>query len=207
MECRPTADSTAPEHTANELSTVGAVGRINRHLGVVRASTDGQALVAKPGRPEVASSMPKLDRKVLHHPVVVTQSEKRASDVQLRIADMITSFAGSMNFVYVHVAVFAIWILVFEKSPWPTLTLIVSLESIFLSTFVMIGQNRQGAFEQAQADHDYGDVNSILIENTELTRAIHQLTEALHEHFILRHPEENAAPLSPATEPITPDGD
>jgi hypothetical protein len=76
-----------------------------------------------------------------------------------------------------------------------------------LSTFVMNGQNRQGAFQQAQADQDYGDVNSILIENTELTRAIHQLTEALHEHLILRHPEENAAPLSPATEPITPDGD
>jgi uncharacterized membrane protein len=150
--------------------------------------------------------MPKLDRKILHHPVVVTQFEKRTSDVQLRLADTITSFTGSMNFVYLHVALFGIWMVVFEKSPWPTLTLIVSLESIFLSTFVMISQNRQGAFQQAQADHDYGDVNSILIENTELTRAIHQLTEALHEHFILRHPDENV-PLSPATEPITPDGE
>jgi uncharacterized membrane protein len=150
--------------------------------------------------------MPKLDRKILHHPVVVTQFEKRTSDVQLRLADMITSFAGSMNFVYLHVALFAIWMLVLEKSPWPTLTLIVSLESIFLSTFVMNGQNRQGVFQRAKADHDYGDVNRILIENTELTRAIHQLTEALHEHLVLRHPEENV-PLSPATEPVTPDGD
>ena len=56
-----------------------------------------------------------------------------------------------MNFVYLHAAVFALWMLVFEKSPWPTLTLIVSLEAIFLSTFVMIGQNRQAAFQQAKA--------------------------------------------------------
>ncbi len=47
-----------------------------------------------------------------------------------------------MNCVYLHIALFAIWMLFIEKSPWPTLTLIVSLEAIFLSTFVMIGQNR-----------------------------------------------------------------
>jgi uncharacterized membrane protein len=73
--------------------------------------------------------------------------------------------------------------LVFEKSPWPTLTLIVSLEAIFLSTFVMIGQNRQAAFQQAKADHDYGDVNQLLVENTDLTRAIHHLTEEVHQHL------------------------
>ena len=55
-----------------------------------------------------------------------------------------------MNFVYLHVALFATWMLFIEKSPWPTLTLIVSLEAIFLSTFVMIGQNRQAAFQQAR---------------------------------------------------------
>ena len=127
--------------------------------------------------------MPTLDPSVLHHPVVVTQFQKRAADVQLRIADQITAFAGSMNFVYLHVILFATWMLVFEKSPWPTLTLIVSLEAIFLSTFVMIGQNRQAAFQQAKADHDYGDVNRLLVENTELTRAIHQLTEEVHHHL------------------------
>jgi uncharacterized membrane protein len=73
---------------------------------------------------------------------------------------------------------------VFEKSPWPTLTLIVSLEAIFLSTFVMIAQNRQAAFQQAKADHDYGDINTLLVENTNLTRTIHQLTEELHKHAL-----------------------
>jgi uncharacterized membrane protein len=95
--------------------------------------------------------MAKLDTNVLHHPVVVAQFNKRAADVQLRIADRITAFAGSMAFVYLHAAIFVTWMLVFEKSPWPTLTLIVSLEAIFLSTFVMIGQNRQASFQQATA--------------------------------------------------------
>src|SRR5207344_3677277 len=111
--------------------------------------------------------MPKLDPHVAHHPAVVTQFNKRAADVQLRIADKITSFAGSMNFVYLHVALFATWMILLEKSPWPTLTLIVSLEAIFLSTFVMIGQNRQAAFKQAKADHDYASEEAMLKENTQ----------------------------------------
>src|SRR6185437_16154868 len=90
-----------------------------------------------------------------HSPVVLDEQAQRAQDIQLRIADWITGFAGSMNFVYLHIALFTIWMLFIEKSPWPTLTLIVSLEAIFLSTFVMIGQNRQAAFQQAKADHDY----------------------------------------------------
>src|SRR5882757_5831686 len=115
--------------------------------------------------------MPKLDPDVLHHPAVIEELNKRAADTQLRIADKITAFAGSMNFVYLHVVLFAVWLLVFENSPWPTLTLIVSLEAIFLSTFVMIGQNRQAAFQQSKADRDYGDVSKLLVENTNITRA------------------------------------
>jgi len=128
--------------------------------------------------------MPKLDPNVVHHPAVVAQFEKRTSDAQLRIADKITAFAGSMNFVYLHIALFALWMLVFETSPWPTLTLIVSLEAIFLSTFVMIGQNRQAAFQQAKSDRDYQDVDSLLVENTNLTRLINQMTEELHHHLL-----------------------
>ena len=78
-----------------------------------------------------------------------------------------------MNFVYLHAVIFAVWMLAAEKSPWPTLTLVVSLEAIFLSTFVMIGQNRQAAFQQAKADHDFNEQELELKTNTELTRAIH----------------------------------
>jgi uncharacterized membrane protein len=128
--------------------------------------------------------MPKLDPNVLHHPAVVEQFEKRAADAQLRVADKITAFAGSMNFVYLHILLFALWMIVFERSPWPTLTLIVSLEAIFLSTFVMIGQNRQASFQQLKSDRDYQDVNTLLTENTNLTRAINQMTAELHHHLL-----------------------
>src|SRR3954453_10013999 len=80
------------------------------------------------------------------HPAYQQVAERRAARVQLRVADAITKFAGSMWFVYLHIAAFAAWMLLAESSPWPTLTLVVSLEAIFLSTFVMIGQNRQAAY-------------------------------------------------------------
>jgi uncharacterized membrane protein len=129
-------------------------------------------------------ALPKIDPNLPHSPVVLTQFEKRASDFQLRVADSITAFAGSMRFVYIHVVLFAVWMLVFERSPWPTLTLIVSLEAIFLSTFVMIGQNRQAVFQQAKADHDYLQEEAMLKENTDLTRLIHELTLQVHEKLL-----------------------
>jgi uncharacterized membrane protein len=68
--------------------------------------------------------------------------------------------------------------------PWPTLTLVVSLEAIFLSTFVMIGQNRQAAFQQAKADHDYNSQELELKTNTQLTREIHVLTAELYRRYV-----------------------
>lgn len=111
----------------------------------------------------------------VEHPVVERMRQHRATDLQLRLADAITRFAGSMAFVYLHVAVFAGWMLVAEGNPWPTLTLVVSLEAIFLSTFVMIGQNRAAAFQQAKADHDFVEQEGELKANTLLTREIRQL--------------------------------
>jgi len=119
-----------------------------------------------------------------HHPVVASHAARRAADVQLRIADAITSFAGSMPFVYIHALVFAVWMIFIEKNPWPKLTLIVSLEAIFLSTFVMIGQNQQASFQQAKADHDFVAQEKELQSNTELTRLIHQLTKDIHQHVV-----------------------
>jgi uncharacterized membrane protein len=122
--------------------------------------------------------------KSRHHPVVAAKQAQRAADLQLRIADWITAFAGSMPFVYLHVALFAMWMLLFESKPWPMLTLLVSLEAIFLSTFVMIGQNRQSDFQQAKADHDFNEQELELKTNTELTREIHTLTTELHNRLL-----------------------
>ena len=71
-----------------------------------------------------------------------------------------------------------------EADPWPKLTLVVSLEAIFLSTFVMIGQNRQASFQQAKADHDFLEQEQELKTNTELTRAIHTLATEIHRRVM-----------------------
>jgi uncharacterized membrane protein len=132
----------------------------------------------------------------LHHPAVLEEARRRSEKLQLRLADRITAFAGSMNFVWIHAALFGVWMLFLEKSPWPTLTLVVSLEAIFLSTFVMIGQNRQAAFQQARADHDFETQDLELKTNTELTRQIHVLTVELHRRFInpASEPDDSASP-------------
>jgi uncharacterized membrane protein len=138
-------------------------------------STDTQSSPADaPARPAADAT----------HPAYRRVAENRASQVQLRLADAITKFAGSMMFVYLHVAAFAVWMLFAESSPWPTLTLVVSLEAIFLSTFVMIGQNRQAAYQQAKADHDFVEQELELKTNTDITRAIHTLTTELHRRLI-----------------------
>jgi uncharacterized membrane protein len=132
-----------------------------------------------------------------HHPAVLEEARLRRQKIQLRLADRITAFAGSMNFVWIHAALFAVWMLVLEPNPWPTLTLVVSLEAIFLSTFVMIGQNRQAAFQQAKADHDFEAQELELKTNTEITRQIHALTEELHRRFI-QTASGHADPASPS---------
>ncbi|MBV9722198.1 MAG: DUF1003 domain-containing protein [Mycobacterium sp.] len=119
-----------------------------------------------------------------HHPAVLDEALRRSERYQLRLADRITAFAGSMHFVWIHVGIFGVWMWLIEKSPWPNLTLVVSLEAIFLSTFVMIGQNRQAAFQQAKADHDFELEELELKTNTELTRQIHILTTELHRRVI-----------------------
>jgi uncharacterized membrane protein len=128
-----------------------------------------------PARPPMAGTT---------HPAYQQVSESRASKAQLRVADAITKFAGSMLFVYIHVAAFGVWMVFVESSPWPTLTLVVSLEAIFLSTFVMIGQNRQSAYQQAKADHDFVEQELELKTNTDITRAIHTLTTELHRRLV-----------------------
>jgi uncharacterized membrane protein len=135
-------------------------------------------------RPQVTA----LQAPPQQHPVVAALSLRRTADIQLRIADRITAFAGSMTFVYLHAVAFAVWMVFVETNPWPKLTLVVSLEAIFLSTFVMIGQNRQAAFQQAKADHDFVEQELELKTNTEITRTIHTLTSELHRRLITDAP-------------------
>jgi uncharacterized membrane protein len=118
------------------------------------------------------------------NPVLVEHAKERAESAQNRLADRITDFAGSMRFVYLHVLWFGLWIgLGAEKYPYGLLTMIVSLEAIFLSTFVMISQNRADAKRQIISDQQWTTVKEEDQQNQELlhlSNQILELTKAIH---------------------------
>jgi uncharacterized membrane protein len=120
------------------------------------------------------------------NPALLKHSEERAEDVQNRVSDKITAFAGSMTFVYLHVLWFGLWIgLGVEKYPFGLLTMIVSLEAIFLSTFVMISQNRADAKRQVIADQQWKTVQTEDQQNQELldlSKQILQLTKEVRSY-------------------------
>jgi uncharacterized membrane protein len=118
------------------------------------------------------------------NPALAEHAKQRAESVQNRIADQITAFAGSMWFVYIHIVWFSCWIgFRVEKYPYGLLTMIVSLEAIFLSTFVMISQNRADAKRQVIADQQWQTVKEEDKQNQELlnlSNQILELTKAIH---------------------------
>ena len=117
------------------------------------------------------------------NPALVEHSRKRAESLQNRIADRITAFAGSMRFVYLHILWFGAWIgFRVEHYPFGLLTMIVSLEAIFLSTFVMISQNRADERRQMLADDEWKIVQVEEGQNEQLihlSRQILDLTTAI----------------------------
>jgi uncharacterized membrane protein len=118
------------------------------------------------------------------NPALVEHARQRAESAQNRVADRITTFAGSMAFVYISIIWFACWIgFRVEKYPYGLLTMIVSLEAIFLSTFVMISQNRADAKRQVVADLEWQMVQEEDRQNEqilELSQQILELTKAVH---------------------------
>ena len=117
------------------------------------------------------------------HPALMEHAQQRAENVQNRIADRITKYAGSMHFVYLHIVLFVVWMTLIEEKPWPTLTLIVSLEAIFLSTFVMISQNRADQKRQVLAGQEWQSVQLEEQQNEQLldlSKQILELTDEIH---------------------------
>jgi uncharacterized membrane protein len=123
------------------------------------------------------------------HPDLARYAEERARSIQNRIADAITGFAGSMWFVYLHAVIFGYWLITaghpFVDDPFPfgLLTMIVSLEAIFLSTFVMISQNRADDRRQVIADHQWELTQTEWKENDEilvLSRQVLELSKQIH---------------------------
>ena len=127
--------------------------------------------------------------------------------LQGRVADAITSFSGRMVFAYVHVAWFVGWVLLntgrfgvpaFDPFPYGLLTMIVSLEAIFLSTFVLISQNRMGEETERRADLD---LHIGLLTEHELTRVL-QMLDAIQDKLSIRdHELSDLADLEMETKP------
>lgn len=130
-----------------------------------------------------------------HHPSLIRHAEQRARSTQNRVADWITGFSGSMLFVYIHAALFGVWLLtdggpLNDPFPYGLLTMVVSLEAIFLSTFVLISQNRADLRRQVLADNEWELVQREDLQNQqllsisgqllELTTQVHRLTTEIH---------------------------
>jgi len=110
--------------------------------------------------------------------ISLRQQSARERGLQERIADAVTTFSGRMLFVYIHIIWFSLWILLntgrfgirpFDPFPYGLLTMVVSLEAIFLSTFVLISQNRLSEDSERRADLD---LQMDLLTEHELTRAL-----------------------------------
>jgi uncharacterized membrane protein len=143
------------------------------------------------GLRRLALPPPKLPPPI--NPALLEHAQQEAEDAQNRVADAITRFAGSMTFVYLHVIWFACWIgFGVEHYPYGLLTMIVSLEAIFLSTFVMISQNRADERRQALADHEWEFVQMEERQNEtllDLSNQILELTKAIHAMTAGKQPE------------------
>ena len=131
----------------------------------------------------------------------------RAHSVQDRLADAMTFFSGRMVFVYVHIVWFGVWILLntgrvgvrpFDPFPYGLLTMVVSLEAIFLSTFVLISQNRLSEAAEHRADLD---LHIGLLTEYELTRVLRMLDAIQDKMGIDNDADDELADLEMETRP------
>ena len=139
-----------------------------------------EAVEASAGAPGSMTGL--IDRNV-EALVKRRQQERERTDLQTKVADAITAFAGSMKFVYLHLAVYGLWILVnlgwlpllpkFDPT-FVVLAMVASVEAIFISTFVLISQNRMARLADQRADLD---LQISLLSEHEITRLVTLVTE------------------------------
>lgn len=151
-----------------------------------------------PGRNHSHNGKHGADDPVVHNGDEIVKLQQRDRLAMTRsdlVADGVTAFSGSMLFVYLHLAWFAVWIVLnrgwfgfaaFDPFPFGLLTMIVSLEAIFLSTFVLISQNRQAL----QADRRQKvNMQVDMLAEQEVTKLIHMVAE-IQDHLGILHPHD-----------------
>jgi uncharacterized membrane protein len=131
----------------------------------------------------------------VHKIIALRKEQEKSETFQERIADWLTALSGSIPFAYIHALWFIVWVIInvgwtplpkFDPFPFGLLTLIVSLEAIFLSTFVLISQNRQAAIQDQRADLD---LHINLLAEHEITRIL-KLVDAIADHMGLAEGED-----------------
>ena len=168
---------------------------------------------SRPGQEEIIDhtednpALSKVIERNIRTIIYLRQKAARERSLQDRIADVFTSFSGRMYFVYVHVVWFGVWILLntghmgvppFDPFPYGLLTMIVSLEAIFLSTFVLISQNQLSEESEHRADLD---LHIGLLTEHELTRVLQMLDAIQDKMGIVNHEESELADLEMETKP------
>ncbi|MCA1616271.1 MAG: DUF1003 domain-containing protein [Acidobacteria bacterium] len=145
----------------------------------------------------------------------VTEMQRREEEGRVlsdRVSDAITRFSGSMTFVYFHIVWFGLWILLnvglftlpfvgeFDGFPFGLLTMVVSLEAIFLSTFVLISQNRMSRLAEKRAELDL-HVNMLAEQKAaktlEMLDHLNQQLDKMSRFTFTPDPEVEALKVSP----------
>jgi uncharacterized membrane protein len=154
-------------------------------------------------RPNELSSV--VDRNI-RALIEARQAEGRRAGVEQRVADAITRFTGSMPFVYLHAVVVALWFIInlgllglkpFDPYPFVMLAMAASVEAIFLSTFVLISQNRANRLADRRADLN---LQIDLLSEHEVTRLI-RLVDAIAKRLDV--PTEDVEDLKQDVQPQT----
>lgn len=127
------------------------------------------------------TSMAEVVDRNIHALIQRRKREDRERPLQDKIADKVTAFTGSMTFVFIHLVVFGAWVVInLGWTPLPefdptfvVLAMVASVEAIFLSTFVLITQNRMAALADKRADLD---LQISLLAEHEITRLVTLVT-------------------------------
>lgn len=115
----------------------------------------------------------------------IETAQKKSQNLTEKIAEKIAAFCGSMTFVWVHVVWFGVWVIVnslpgiehFDAFPFTFLTLVVSLEAIFLSTFILISQNQETRITERRNNLDL-QINLLTEqENTKMLQILERIAE------------------------------
>lgn len=134
-----------------------------------------------------------MEKKPPHHHLTWFHIELKERSIGDLVADIISDFVGSWTFILLHIAWFSIWILLpVEPFPFGLLTMVVSLEAILLSTFIMMSQNRTADRDRAQAQADYDTNQKAEQEIEELQISIARIENEKLDR-ILAHLEKQAS--------------